>query len=271
MAIRRNKRTNTANSKAARERQAKKLQAIDAKNARKETIQKVIIVVFAALMALSILLPSLASIFGRSASPTQTIESLQDIDEMYGPVVENAKAALQGDEENFDKLNDVARYYLEWASYASYFAGEGDTDHVVELYDEAIAYFDRALKVKDDPGMHVDRIVAQFYRDSTAGVETATTDAVAAMEEYLQGDGAEYAPGWMRMGMLYEYAGDQEQAKAAFERAAELDPDDEQGIKTAAEQEIAALNGEVAADSGMGGNGAGDLQGQLSDATGTGV
>ena len=270
MAIRRNKRTNTANSKAARDRQNKKVQAADAKKARKEAFQKVVVVVFAVLMALSILLPSLASIFGRSQDQGQTIENMADIDEMYQPIVQGLEDELKGDEKNAQKLSDLARYYLEWASYASYFSTtEDDTAHVLDLYDQALAYMDRALEIEDEPSMHVDRIMAQFYRDSTAGEDDPVGTAIAALEPYLQEGGAEYAPGWLRLGSLYTYAGYNEKAEAAFTKAAELDPDDELGVKTSAEEQIAALHGETTESTVPSGSGAGDLQGTLSDATGT--
>ena len=68
--------------------------------------------------------------------------------------------------------------------------------------------------------------------------ETATADL-----EAVTTDDPEYALAWYDLGLLREAQGLSDEALAAYQKAVELDPDDEQGVGETAQARIDSLTG----------------------------
>lgn len=254
-------------SKAKQARNASDAKAAQPKDGL-STGAKVALTVFAVLMALSMMLPSLAAIFGSSnsastdSSQSQSADSGSDssgsssdsssdsgstdavtqADQKYQPLVSALETKLSSDGQNLATLLNLGRDYMSWGVTVRYSGTTDDaTSHANDLLDQAISYFDRYLALKDSGAVRVDRALCQYYQDMTS-------EATAALEQLTQ-DMPDYGPAWANLGMLYEAAGNTDSARSAYQKAEETDASDEYGAKTYAEQRISALDSAASSDS----------------------
>lgn len=226
--------------------------------------QKAVIILFVVVFALSTLAGALASVF--QAQSSQNVEvTVESLDETYQGYVDDLEEKVAANPEDKDSLLSLGRYYASWGSNVSMLASTDDeTSHANDLLDHAIDCFDRYLELEDSNEVRVDRALCLYYQEDVSG-------AVSALEELTQGGGADYAPAWSTLGSLYATRGDYDDAKAAYQRAIELDPDDEQGVKSSAESALESIEkAEQASDPAVTSS-TGDLAEDLSNATGTGL
>ena len=197
------------------------------------TFQKVVIVLFIAVFALSTLAGALASVFQSS----QTVEYNVDyVDSQYTDYVADLESQLEEDPENAETLLATARACSSWGTSVMMLAATDDeASHGTELVQRAIGYYDRYLALDNASDARVERAMCEYY---LGDAETATADL-----EAVTTDDPEYAPAWYDLGLLYEGQGLTDEARAAYQKAVELDPDDEQGVGTTAQSRIDALTG----------------------------
>lgn len=197
------------------------------------TFQKVVIVLFIAVFALSTLAGALASVFQSS----QTVEYNVDyVDSQYTDYVADLESQLEEDPENAETLLATARACSSWGTSVMMLAAtEDEASHGTELVQRAIGYYDRYLALDNASDARVERAMCEYYLGDT---ETATADL-----EAVTTDDPEYAPAWYDLGLLYEGQGLTDEALAAYQKAVELDPDDERGVGTNAQSRIDALTG----------------------------
>lgn len=197
------------------------------------TFQKVVIVLFIAVFALSTLAGALASVFQSS----QTVEYNVDyVDSQYADYVADLESQLEEDPENAETLLATARACSSWGTSVMMLAATDDeASHGTELVQRAIGYYDRCLALDNASDARVERAMCEYY---LGDAETATADL-----EAVTTDDPEYAPAWYDLGLLYEGQGLTDEARAAYQKAVELDPDDEQGVSTNAQSRIDALTG----------------------------
>ena len=79
----------------------------------------------------------------------------------------------------------------------------------------------------------VDRAVCLFY----SGEED---QAIADLSSFLE-ETDDYVMGWYNLGAFYSQQGDNDQAKEAFNKVIELDPDNESGIVSYAQLQLAII------------------------------
>ena len=196
------------------------------------TFQKVVIVLFIAVFALSTLAGALASVFQSS----QTVEYNVDyVDSQYADYVADLESQLEEDPENAETLLATARACSSWGTSVMMLAATDDeASHGTELVQRAIGYYDRYLALDNASDARVERAMCEYY---LGDAETATADL-----EAVTTDDPEYAPAWYDLGLLYEGQGLTDEARAAYQKAVELDPDDEQGAKSYAEERLSALD-----------------------------
>ena len=231
--------------------------------------QKVVIVLFIIVFALSTLAGALASVFqgqqSQTAEQSQEDVTIESLDEDYQPVISDLEAKVAENAEDTASLLALGRYYFSWgASVAQLAQIDSETSHANELLGKAVEYYDKYLELEDSNEVRVDRALCLYYQEDVSG-------AVSALEELTQGGGADYAPAWSTLGSLYATRGDYDDAKAAYQRAIELDPDDEQGVKSSAESALESIEkAEQGSDPAVTSS-TGDLAEDLSNATGTGL
>ena len=257
---------------------------------RNKKITGIAIGVFAVIMALSMMLPSLTYIFGNNSGQTEqqeqeaqqqeeqaqsedgeeteTLTGIDLVDSNYAAVVDPLEAKLAENPKDLATLLSLGNNYMSWASEASgYAADDAASAHVNELYQQAIDYFDQYLKLNDSAVVKANRAMCLLY--------SGDADAALAALQKLTEEAPDYGPAWANIGLIREYQGDQEAAKEAYQKAIDADPNDEYGAKSYANRRLAAMaaqtgegltdeTAESAAGTGTGGAEA------LSDALGSG-
>lgn len=289
---------NGIKSSKGRDAQQAAAAAAEQGEGNKDRLKRIIIGVFAVLMALSMTLPSLSYIFGKNSDAdeqaaqqqaaqqaaeeeasdeaeadeaeeqeTQTATGIDAVDNNYKAVVVPLEEKLDENKDDLATLLNLGNDYMAWASEVGRLANDdAGTKHMNELFDKAIGYYDRYLELNDSNAVRVDRALCQFYSGDTEG-------ANAALEK-LTTDAPDYGPAWANLGLLYEYQGQKDKAKEAYQQAALADPDDEYGAKSYADRRIAAMA--AASSGGDLTDGAADVtssdgSSSLADALGTGL
>lgn len=206
--------------------------------------------VFAALMGLSMLLPSLSAFFADSSSNTASMSnvsvagltSVAEIDEAYAATTADLEGRLANGE-NKTVLVTLANDYVNWANAAGTYATTDEEKlHVSDLYESAVGYFDRYLAIDDDDDVAARRALAEYYAGNVA-------EAAEYLEERLGTNGT-HAPSWVYLGMFREAQGNTEAAMMAYLKASEVDPENNYGLRDYITGRIAALNGETTAAAG---------------------
>ncbi len=223
---------------------------------RKKKITGIAIGVFAVIMALSMMLPSLTYIFGNNSGQTEqqeqeaqqqeeqaqsedgeeteTLTGIDLVDSNYAAVVDPLKAKLTENPKDLATLLSLGNNYMSWASEASgYAADDAASAHVNELYQQAIDYFDQYLKLNDSAVVKANRAMCLLY--------SGDADAALAALQKLTEEAPDYGPAWANIGLIREYQGDQEAAKEAYQKAIDADPNDEYGAKSYANRRLAAM------------------------------
>ena len=201
--------------------------------------QKTVIVLFIVVFALSTLAGALASVF-QSQNQSQPL-TVETIDENYEGVVADLEAKVAENPEDTESLKSLGDYCSSWAMNVSMLAAsDEDTAHSNDLLTKAIGYYDQYLALEDSNEVATSRAMCFYYQGDTA-------TAVTTLQELTAAGGAEYAPAWADLGLLYEQQGSTDEARAAYEKAAELDPEDEAGVKSYAEGRISQMD-EAASD-----------------------
>lgn len=195
--------------------------------------QKVVVILFVAIFALSTFASSLASMLQTEQS-SEIEYNVEYVDEQYTDYVADLEAQLEEDPEDTDTLLSTARAYTSWGSAVAMLAADDDeAAHGTELLEQALEYYDSYLELDNASDARAERALCEYY---LGDVETATADL-----EALTTDDPDYALGWYDLGMLYEAQGLTDEALAAYETCVELDPDDEQGAGESAQSRIDAL------------------------------
>lgn len=223
---------------------------------RKKKITGIAIGVFAVIMALSMMLPSLTYIFGNNSGQTEqqeqeaqqqeeqaqsedgeeteTLTGIDLVDSNYAAVVDPLEAKLAENPKDLATLLSLGNNYMSWASEASgYAADDTASAHVNELYQQAIDYFDQYLKLNDSAVVKANRAMCLLY--------SGDADAALAALQKLTEEAPDYGPAWANIGLIREYQGDQEAAKEAYQKAIDADPNDEYGAKSYANRRLAAM------------------------------
>lgn len=201
--------------------------------------QKIVIVAFIVIFALSTLAGALASVVQTETAEDASEESQETtvatIDENYEGIVQDLESKVAENAEDKASLLSLGRYCFSWgANVSSLATTDEETAHANELFDKAIGYYDQYLALEDSPAARVDRALCQYYKGDTEAAATELSEITTASPDY--------APAWANLGMLYETQGRTDEARAAYEKASELDPNDEYGAYSYAQQRISALD-----------------------------
>lgn len=234
---------------------------------------KVVIVVFAVLMALALMLPFLSTIVAsnneaQSSSQSQSDsssstdsstdssddssaddvsldgvpENLQSTAKTYAGTVQTLESKLDDDPNNLATLINLADDYMNWG-YASLKSSSSDDEKSYSnaLLQKAVEYFDRYLALHDSNSAKVNRALCQYYLGDTDG-------ATKALEQ-ITTDAPNFGPGWANLGLVYEQAGETQKAIDAYQKAVEADPNNEYGARSFANQRLVALQSQQSSSS----------------------
>lgn len=196
-------------------------------------LQKVVVVAFIAIFALSTLAGALASVF--QGSQQQSVEYNVDyVDSQYEGLVSDLEKTLDDNPDDTSALLQVARYCTSWGSAVDMLAQSDDEHaHGEELIQRAIGYYDRYLELDSTAEASTERALCEYYLDD---IDTALADMQKVTQTW-----PDYAPAWADLGLLYEVQGLTGDAIMAYQTAIEKDPDDAQGSKSYAEGRLESL------------------------------
>jgi cytochrome c-type biogenesis protein CcmH/NrfG len=233
-----------------------KVQASSDKKDRKKRVTEILVVVFAVIMAATMMLPSLSAIFTSSSSSSSTTDaattdastdastdattdatttnSMDTLDAKYADTVSTLETKLESNSNDLATLLALGNDYFSWGYQGtSYATTDEEKSHVNDLLSKAEGYYDSYLALNDSGSVHVDRALCQYYSGDTDG-------ATAALEQYTT-DNPDFGPAWANLGMMYASASRTDDAKAAFQKAIDADPDDKYGVKSYATSYLSSL------------------------------
>lgn len=254
----------SSKGRAAVDERVKAMEEAEAKKARKNKITGIAVGVFAVILALSMMLPSFAYIFGNnnqsaqdqaaqeqeakkdeeskdessSEESTDTQEAqatgIEAIDNNYKAVVDPLEKKLEKNPKDLATLLNLGNDYMSWASEASSYAVDEDaSNHVNELFQKAIGYYDQYLELNDSQVVKTSRAMCFF--------SLGDTDTAMSELQTLTESSPDYGPAWAYIGLINESKGDTDAAKEAYNKAIEVDPDNEYGANSYANRRLAAM------------------------------
>lgn len=219
----------------------KNRKTVEQQTAKKEgmsTPVKVIIGIFAVLMALS--MSGLFSMFGNIAggndASTTVPTTIEETDTLFQPRADQLEKKVADDPTNMEDTLSLAQLYMNWGYNVSYLASvDAETSHANELFSKAMALYDTyiASGAEDVAQAKVDRALCLLYSGENSAALSSLKEIT---EEY-----PDNAIAWANLGLLYEISGDTDSALTAYETAIAADPDNEQGAKTYASERMLAL------------------------------
>ena len=212
---------------------------------------KIVIIIFAVILVLSLCLPFFSSC---SATPSTTQDdgaqsdssteasTVAEIQAQYASLIESLEGKLADDPDNLTHLASLGNNYMDEGVDMKSASDAADTEETIaEVFSKAVGYYDDYLEAAaagdadadSVSAVTVDRAVCLFY----SGEED---QAIADLSSFLEGTD-DYVMGWYNLGAFYSQQGDNDQAKEAFNKVIELDPDNESGIMSYAQLQLAII------------------------------
>lgn len=217
---------------------------------------KVVITVFAVLMALGMMLPSLAGLVDKGSSSTPA--TIEDVDARFQKTAEPLEQKVAANAEDMDSVLQLGQTYMNWGyNVLALSKVDAETLHANELFSKAMQMFDSYIAANPDASgqVKVDRALCLLYSGETS-------NALSALQAIVDEDPSN-AIAWSNLGLVYEITGSTESARDAYTHAIEADPNDEAGAKSYASQRILQLN--------TAGSNSQGLSGTLRDLSGTNI
>ena len=212
---------------------------------------KIVIIIFAVILVLSLCLPFFSSC---SATPSTTQDdsaqsdssteasTVAEIQAQYASLIESLEGKLADDPDNLTHLASLGNNYMdEGVDMKSASDAADNEETIVEVFSKAVGYYDDYLEAAaagdadadSVSAVTVDRAVCLFY----SGEED---QAIADLSSFLE-ETDDYVMGWYNLGAFYSQQGDNDQAKEAFNKVIELDPDNESGVVSYAQLQLAII------------------------------
>lgn len=220
------------------------------KSERTTPFMKVVIVVFAAILVITLMLPSLSALFApakeesaqkqseetsqSAEAENQTPQSAQDVDNVFRPAADALKKRLEEKPDNVALLNDLSSLYFNWGIQLMPFAKDQATlGHMQQVFSTAAETYDKLLGISPSDTVTVDKNLSLFYAGKS-------DEALKGLEE-LTKKSPDFASAWANLGMVYETEGRADDAKSAYKKAIEVNKEDNSRVKLYAESRLEAL------------------------------
>ena len=241
MATKRPKKRNKQTVAAQRARYKKQQEELVAQKAgkKKRSAKEIAVIVISVIVALGLMLPSLAQIFAQPQSSESIPTTIEGFQERYQPLVDELQGQLDADPTNQDAELELANTYFQWGSYAQMFAGSEDFQaEVKRVFGEAKNAYAKYLELVGSTDTDeakqaaVSEALCDYYTDNSAEAITTLTDLA---------ESTNFASAWANLGMIYANQGATQTAIECYEKGAAADPDDALGVKSYCEQQIETL------------------------------
>ncbi len=216
---------------------------------------KIIIIIFAVVLVLSLCLPFFSSCStttqsSDSSSSSDTATTVEEIQEQYSTLIDSLMSRLESNPESLTYLANLGNTYMDCAMDMSSATDASDNEELVsETFATAVSYYDSYLEIAADSdeasddsvsAVTVDRAVCLFY----TGEED---QAIADLVEFLEGT-PDYVMGWYNLGAFYYQQGEYDLATEAYNQVIELDPDNETSAATYAQIYLSLIESIQAAE-----------------------
>ena len=209
------------------------------------TPMKVIIIVFAVILVVSLCLPFFSSCSSSSTDSSQTdassastqdAKSTSQVDEDNQTIVDSITSKHADDPTSLAALGALGNAYMDWGgSLQQASDASANADHVKDVYGQAVDYYDQYLSQKaDSNSVRVNRAVCQYYAGDEDG-------AVRALEDFTSENG-DFSPAWMNLGVFYEMQGDSDKARSAYSECVTADAVDSYNLASYAQLRVAIMD-----------------------------
>ena len=226
---------------------------------RKKKWFEVGVVVFGILMALGMMLPSLAPIFSHQAqqqsekeaqdqakkskekdadtssntSDTSSSSSTSSAQDEFSALIDKYEARLKKDDHDLAALLNLGNAYFARGQVALGKAqSDSDKQKVAQFFAKAQSNFDAYLALKDSKAVRVNKAMCAFYQGDAASAQQQIQSIL---------DQGDYAPAWVNLGIIYELQGKKDEAQSAFQKAKDTDEHNEYGIASLADMHLMRL------------------------------
>lgn len=203
------------------------------------TWMKVVIVIFAVILVVSMCVPFFSSCSFNSADTSQDSDDAEQqattdaaattvasVKAQYAGVISNLEQKLADDAGNTTAMASLGNNYMDMAAAMRSASDYSDnTDEVEAAYAKAADYYEQYLAKASSQAVSVDHAICLFYGGKA-------DEGISELAEYVKGDGADYAMAWFNLAIMH-YTSDTPDYAAAveeFNKAAELDSDGSAGV-----------------------------------------
>ncbi|MEE8715716.1 MAG: hypothetical protein SOI26_00015 [Coriobacteriales bacterium] len=190
---------------------------------------KVIIVIFAIILVVSLMLPffsscsiggsSTGSTTDESQTDTSSLSTVADVDSAYRDKIATLSAKYESDSTSLLSVANMGNAYMEWAQELASVADSSsseDADHVAQTYAQAIPYYDAYLEQEPDSNVvRMKRAICEYFGgDEQQGL---------ADMEALASSAKDFSPVQYYLGTMYEDQGEYDLAASAYADALTAD------------------------------------------------
>ena len=233
---------------------------------------KIVIIFFAVILVVSLCLPFFSGCVNQTAqtpvdtntsssSSTTDTTTVAGVEAQYATLIASLTDRLSLDPTSMTYLGNLGNAYMDCAmAMRSTTDADANEAKVTATFQAAVDCYDQYLdEVAQDPKaadqesintITVDRDVCLFY---TSEEDQAIDDLKSFLEEQ-----PDYAMGWYNLGAFYEQQDNADEAREAYTKVVELDPDGTAGsyanlrlmiLDAVAQQQADAATGDDASDS----------------------
>lgn len=228
---------------------------------RKKKWFEVGVVVFGVLMALGMMLPSLAPIFSHQAQQQaqkdaqdqakstqeddgsvdkstsgKSQDASTDVKDEFSVLIDRYEARLKKDDHDLAALLNLGNaYFARGQAARGKVQSDSDKQNVAQCFAKAQSYFDAYLALKDSKAVRVNKAMCTFYQGDASSAQQQIQSIL---------DQGDYAPAWVNLGIIYESQGNKSEAKSSFQKAKDADSHNEYGIATLANTHLMRLKQE---------------------------
>jgi tetratricopeptide (TPR) repeat protein len=212
---------------------------------------KIGIIVVCVILALAMTIPSLSALLGSSSSSNTSSNttsssnttldipsSSSTVDETntyYSVLVDALQKEVDKGSTSVGLYEQLGNDYFDWANaLTSYHSDDTKAMSDAAIYwSKAISAYDTYLASNSKDAVSVDRAIATYQTGDEAGAISLLETFTATVTDYPQA--------WYYLGYLYQEKGDTANAKAAYQKVLDTDPNDTLGVKDALTSEIASM------------------------------
>lgn len=197
--------------------------------------------IFAVLMALLMMVPSLSLLVGGHHDQSQSIKTVADVDKLYQPREKEIEQKVKSNPKDLQAQLALAENYLNWGNYAKGLStSDADKAHVKDLFNKALAAYDQGISgakaaQSATDQFEVGKALTYFYDGTSTSEKTQ-----ASLKEIATREKSSFA--WFVLGNMYGMNSDYKAARSAYESAASADTKGEKEFKEAAQKRIQMID-----------------------------